>query len=299
MLVSCCDVNIARQHSRKLAQVVEKKGNNPVCLKCSGPVLFSVWLEEIYSHTMATFAPSSALINLCDPVFKTVVTCDTVTSEGYEVTNLLSNDVQKRKAGFLCDRFIKAPVEITLKFPFDANIRYIQIGAEVGQQKSSGLDIFSSSVPYNSSLCSGSSESKHQSKSSLVLSPIAERIASVVLNEGERGAVMFCPLQYGRHSPTPVPNVKEGFIQRSFMWKKRSVIAHTSSITIRIFRTFGSSVPAIGSIEIWGGPSSCIAPSQISDIMNQWISAHKDQPPDAGPVDGKTCIYFYKLPCYK
>lgn len=218
---------------------------------------------------------SSPLINLCNPVFKTVVTCDTISSEGYEATNLVSEDCQKRKNGFLSDRFIKPPVEITLKFPFDVNIRYIQVGAVVGQQKSSGLEFHSSSVPYNSSLCSGCPANK-QSKGGLICSPTAERIGSIVLNDNERGVIFFCPLQYGRQNPNPVPNVGPDFIQRSMMWKKRSVIAHTSSLTLRIFKTCGSSIPAISSIEIWGGPSTCVPASQVSDIMKLWKSSQEE-----------------------
>lgn len=238
-----------------------------------------------YFTTMA-----SPLINLCDPVFKSSISCSTVSSEGYEVTNLLSDDSQKRKTGFLGDRFIKPPIEITLKFPFDVNMRYIKIGAEVGQQKSSGLEIYASSVPYNSSLCSGCSAPKPQSKSSLVCSPTAERIALVLLNEGENGAVIFCPLQYGRQSPNPVPNITANFVQRSMMWKKRSVIAHTSSLTLRIFRTHGSSVPAVSCIEVWGGPSSCMPAAQVVDVMNLWKSTQK--PTSSDDISGSSLLQF-------
>lgn len=220
---------------------------------------------------------ASPLMNLCDPVFKATITCNTISSEGYEVTNLLSDDSEKRRKGFLGDRFIKPPIEITLKFPFDINIRYIQISAEVGQQKSSGIEVYTSSVPYNSSLCSGCSVSKTHTKSDLVCSPTAERIVSVVLNNGERGLVIFCPLQYGRQSPNPVPNIRADFVQRSMMWKKRSVIAHMSSLILRIFRTHGSSVIAVGSIEVWGGPSSCMPPTQVSKIETLWNSTLKKQ----------------------
>ena len=243
---------------------------------------------------MAFEAP---LINLCDPIFKTVVTCDTVSSEGYEVSNLLSEDCQKRKNGFLGDRFIKPPVEITLKFPFDINIRYVVIGAEVGQQKSSGLEIVSSSCPYNSPLCSGSPFPESHKTSGLVCSPISERIASVNLNDGEKGVVFFCPLQYGRQLPNPVPNTRPGFIQRPMMWKKRSVIAHVVSLTLRIFKTRGSSVPAIGSIEIWGGPSSCMPSNKVSDMMNLWSTVHENKISDElkGDYDIKTQGFSFFL----
>lgn len=243
---------------------------------------------QIGSNIMASDSP---LINLCDPIFNTVVTCDTVSSEGYEVTNLLSEDSQKRKSGFLGDRFIKPPVEISLKFPFDVNIRYILIGAEVGQQKSSGLEVHSSSFPYNSSLCSGSTSSENHKRSGLACSPVAERIGSINLSDSEKGVVFFCPLQYGRQSPNPVPNIKPNFIQRSMMWKKRSVIAHTASLAIRIFRTHGSSVPAIGSLEIWGGPSSCMLPNQLSDVMKLWKTAQKEQTPNEleGKYNSESC----------
>ncbi|KAJ1522594.1 hypothetical protein ONE63_001777 [Megalurothrips usitatus] len=223
---------------------------------------------------------ASPLINLCDPVFQTVISCSTVSSEGYEVTNLLSEDAEKRRNGFMCDRFIKPPVEVTLKFPFDVNIKYIQIGAEVGQQKTSGLDISSSSSPYHSSWCSGSKSSRHQPTSNLPCSPTVERIASIVLSDNEKGVVIYCPLQYGRKCLNPVPDTKVTFVQRSMTWKKRPVIAHTSSLTIRIFRTSGSSVPALGSIEVWGGPSSCMSSHQVAEIMNQWTEAHAKKDPE-------------------
>ncbi|KAK3913011.1 RING finger protein 37 [Frankliniella fusca] len=237
---------------------------------------------------------SSPLINLCNPAFKTVVSCDTISSEGYEVTNLLSEDCQKRKNGFLSDRFIKPPVEITLKFPFDVNLKYIQIGAVVGQQKSSGLELYSSSVPYNSSMCSGSPAPNNQNKHGLICSPTIERIASVVLNDNERGVVIFCPLQYGRKNPNPVANVDLGFIQRSMMWKKRSVIAHTSSLTLRIFKTCGSAVPAIGSLEIWGSPSSCMPANKLSGILNLWKSSQEKL--DSNETEGAAIEHVPYIP---
>ncbi|KAM4710250.1 RING finger protein 37 [Discoglossus pictus] len=85
------------------------------------------------------------VINLCLPQYGPQVVCNKISADGYEVENLISEDLAKRNRGFRCEYFIKPPVHITLTFPFNIDICRINIDTSSGGQSPfSGVDIFTS-----------------------------------------------------------------------------------------------------------------------------------------------------------
>lgn len=86
------------------------------------------------------------LADFCHGLWDTRIDSDTVSSEGYEVSNLISRDKFKKKRGFLAARFVKPVVTILVSFPFPVDLYAVNINPQVGAQKTCGLEMFSASL---------------------------------------------------------------------------------------------------------------------------------------------------------
>ena len=98
------------------------------------------------------------ITDFCNALWDTRIECDTISSDGYEVNNLISRDNVKKRRGFLAERFVKPVVSILISFPFPVDVVAINVNPQVGAQKICGLEILSASLKY----CSrqGQSEGK-------------------------------------------------------------------------------------------------------------------------------------------
>ncbi|KAM8938730.1 RING finger protein 37 [Pelodytes ibericus] len=85
------------------------------------------------------------VINVCLPQFRPRIVCNKISADGYEVENLVSEDLAKRNRGFRCEYFIKPPVHITITFPFNVDICKINIDTSSGgYHHFSGMDLYTS-----------------------------------------------------------------------------------------------------------------------------------------------------------
>lgn len=153
------------------------------------------------------------------------IKCDHPCSEGFEVENLVSYNNSSRNNGFLVERFIKPPVTITLELTNTIDLKYVFLQCSVGAQKSSGIE--------------------------LLIQPLSkenpfESVSSGVIKADERGFV------FHRYSE----NLKDKFgeVFRYCSFKSSRSLSRVSSIKIKIFRTQGASIPALGKLEVWGVP---------------------------------------------
>ncbi|XP_075248339.1 RING finger protein 37-like [Convolutriloba macropyga] len=85
---------------------------------------------------------SAAEQDICIPSMVSIE-CSCLSTDGYEVENLVSDNPVKREQGFVGFSFVKPPVSITFNFKNDQpSINTIVIGLNVGQQMCTGLHIF-------------------------------------------------------------------------------------------------------------------------------------------------------------
>lgn len=181
-----------------------------------------------------------AAINVCSSNIIKSLKCDHPSSEGYEVGNLISNNSLERSKGFFVERFIKPPVTLTFEFTDKIDLKYIFVQCNVGAQKTSGIEL---------SIQSDSCKKPFES------------ISSGVLKENEKGFV------FHRHNENVRTKFGEEFLFRSI--KFSPILSVVKSVRIKIFRTQGSSVPALGKVEIWGVPHTPLPALKNTNITCQ------------------------------
>ncbi|CAB3998809.1 RING finger 37 [Paramuricea clavata] len=88
------------------------------------------------------------ITDFCNALWDTRIESDTISSDGYEVCNLISRDGAKKQRGFLAERFVKPVISILISFPFPIDVCAINVNPQVGGQKICGLEILSASLKY-------------------------------------------------------------------------------------------------------------------------------------------------------
>lgn len=170
------------------------------------------------------------MYNFTDPSLLPNVTCNVISSEGYEVTNLISSDSEKRRRGFMVYNAIKPPVEITFQFICNINLSHICIWPTVGSQKSCGFEI-----EFKTSNGKGTDEFISVGQCSFGFEP----------------GIVFLRRNY-RDSDVAVPS---NFVKH-FLVNKQNTLSSSDCLKIKIYRTFNSSLASLGRVEVWGTVSS-------------------------------------------
>ncbi|XP_043500122.1 RING finger protein 37 [Polistes fuscatus] len=184
-----------------------------------------------------------AFMNFCAPCLQPKVTCDTISTEGYEVTNLIQDPCK----GFLAYSCIKPPVQIVFTFPCNIQIHHICIWPSVGSQKSSGFQIYA----------------KTEDNDSMPFT----LLSSGFLSANDSG-VLFYAANVNPANISVAPN----FLKRYMKGSARYIISQTKSLKVSIFRT-QNSVPALGKIEIWGSVSQNTSRDVIANVKALWSAS--------------------------
>ncbi|MBN3286368.1 RNF37 protein, partial [Polyodon spathula] len=197
-----------------------------------------------------------------------------VCADGYEVSNLISEDLSLRRRGFRAEYFIRPPVHITLSFPFRTEIRRVDVDMMTGVtdrgQTSRGLEIFTSSTsckPVSDSPESGSWNSPAFSDKDIFTllgkAVLKEHCQASFSHRGYRHRPPF-------HSGDP-PALDSSLVQHQELWSKGP--ASLSSVThlrICLSHTGGSCPMGLRKLEVWGQPSrSC-----SQDVIDRVLKAH-------------------------
>lgn len=143
-------------------------------------------------------------------------------SDGYEVSNLISELETLRNKGFLAFSAIKPPVDIDFELICPIKIHYISIWNSIDSQKSSGYEIY------------GKNDETDY------------KLIGKTFPEGS-GFTMCNRKLYGKQKPVVPSDFSICFLKGS----EYKVFNNTNKIRIKITRT-AASVPCIGKIEIWG-----------------------------------------------
>ncbi|KAH3785710.1 RING finger protein 37-like [Dreissena polymorpha] len=213
------------------------------------------------------------LMDFCHPSVKTLIKSDKVSFDGYEVTNLLSEDPSKRSRGFICDHFIKPPVNIYFQFPCNISIYRIIINPVVSQQKSCDIKLLSATKIMRESWLYGKDQTSVQLEGIFF-----NCIGSVSKDDPE--TVCFENSFFPRRAT--LNGCDRDFSCKANLNSKRHCSLTTvSHINICIYRAkFGKAV-AIQSVEIWGIPSSKV-PKHVQDklqtVYMKAVAAIKQRP---------------------
>lgn len=172
------------------------------------------------------------LINFFHPRLKPTIECSTLTSEGFEVGNLISEDFQLFEKGFLAERFVSGPVILTIKFICPVTLKNIIIWPKVGSQRSIGFELTSL---------------KH-SKNTVIENEDYQKFATGV-SKLDVNTVIFHKEGY----TIDAEKFGDSFRRTFFRCKHHENI---TSIRIKIFKSHF--VAALKKLEIWAEPShSC------------------------------------------
>ena len=184
------------------------------------------------------------LLNFCDPRLRPEIQCSTVSTEGYEVNNLISDSDK----GFLAYACIKPPVNIDITFLCNIHINHILIWPCVGSQKSSGFQLYAktsndTSVPYG-------------------------LLAAGFLDHSNAG-LLFYPSDVNHETIAAPPNFLKRYIKPSL----RYLATYMSNLRICVCKT-ENSVPALGKIEVWGTVSPRCGKDTVASIYTLWSKQH-------------------------
>lgn len=166
------------------------------------------------------------MYNFLDYKLKPFVIADCPSTDGYEVTNLISENLNERSKGFLAYTAIKPPINVDFDFICPINIYYILIGTVIDSQKSTGIECF-------------------------IKTSNSDYINICRINTEDPGIIIYNRKYYSLTKRCEIPN---GFTTRFCKTNMCKFTSCVEKLRIRIFRT-KSSVPCIGKIEVWGGIS--------------------------------------------
>ncbi|XP_051160046.1 RING finger protein 37 [Leptopilina boulardi] len=180
------------------------------------------------------------LINFCDPSLRTEVKCNTISTEGYDVENL----VNKSQNGFMVYSCIKPPIHVDFQFICNIRISHIIIWPNVGAQKSSGFQI--------------------HTKSSDEITILYTCISNGYLNSSHSGII------FHRNDMDPsIISSPSNFLQCRLKSSNLRLVNYVNKLRISIVKT-ENSVSALGKVEIWGYVSPQCGKDVIATVCSLW-----------------------------
>lgn len=156
-------------------------------------------------------------VNLMQPEMGTSISTPQISSDGYEITNLLSNS----SSGFLVEHFIKPPIFIEIDFVCNIFVHEIIINTRVGTQKSKGIEIL-----VNDSTVGKCYLNSQEDVVQWVRNANVDKIKDCTRND----KVSKCSFFNGAHKH----------------------LNSTKRITIKVFKTENSSLVSVKSLKIFG-----------------------------------------------
>uniref|UniRef100_A0A8C8RQZ6 U-box domain containing 5 n=1 Tax=Pelusios castaneus TaxID=367368 RepID=A0A8C8RQZ6_9SAUR len=208
------------------------------------------------------------VINVCLPQFKPRIHCNKISADGYEVENLISEDLAKRNRGFRSEYFIKPPVHVTLSFPF--NIEICRINVDIssgGYQNFTGLDIYTSTSSNKTSWNSTVSQF-----SGLASQPVSDKDVFTLVGKAvlkNQSKVTFS--HRGFKPRPPFHQIDAVFYPGSAsqdLWNKGpATLSNVSHLKICISHVAGGGLPCIKRLEVWGQPAKSCSQEVVENVF--------------------------------
>ncbi|XP_013367720.1 PREDICTED: RING finger protein 37 isoform X2 [Chinchilla lanigera] len=209
------------------------------------------------------------VINLCLPQFRPRIHCNKISADGYEVENLISEDLTRRSHGFRTEYFIKPPVHVTVSFPFNVEICRIHVDLTAGGcQNVTGLEMYTSTLRGRASWSTPECQPPDPSEPSvpnkeafiLVGKVLLKNQSQVVFSHrGFKARPPFSPLEVTPPSPAVVAQE---------LWNKGALsLCHVAHLRICITHVTGNGVPSIKRLEVWGQPAKTCSQEVIDSVL--------------------------------
>uniref|UniRef100_A0A8D0HR25 U-box domain containing 5 n=1 Tax=Sphenodon punctatus TaxID=8508 RepID=A0A8D0HR25_SPHPU len=201
------------------------------------------------------------VINVCLPQFKPRIHCNKISADGYEVENLISEDLAKRNRGFRSEYFIKPPVHVTLSFPFNVEICRINIDiSSGGYQNFTGLDIYTSTSCNKPSWNGPEPQFPGLTSQSVSDKDVFTLVGKAVLKNQSKVTFShrgFKPRPPFHHQMDAIFSYPASLSLD--LWSKGPTsLSSVSHLKICITHVAGGGLPCIKKVEVWGQPTkSC------------------------------------------
>ncbi|XP_060635418.2 RING finger protein 37 [Anolis sagrei] len=208
------------------------------------------------------------VINVCLPQFKPRIHCNKISADGYEVENLISEDLAKRNRGFRCEYFLKPPVHVTLSFPFNVEIYRINIDVSSGGcHNITGLDIYTSTSLSKPSWASPESPfsagqpALDKETFTLVGKAVLKNQSKVAFsNRGFKPRPPF-------HHQTDTSFSFSGSASLDLWNKGPTSLSSVSHLKICITHVAGGGLPCLKKVEVWGQPAKSCSHEVVDDVL--------------------------------
>ncbi|XP_067656724.1 RING finger protein 37-like [Haliotis asinina] len=211
------------------------------------------------------------------------VSCDKPSSDGYEVENLTSRDSSHHCRGFLAENFIKPPVNITYTFPCKISIHQIYINPVIGAQKSTAIEIYTSSNSITNSWLGDTDSGRNGRRGGHFDSPFFINIGKI--SSEKPGQLCFTYPRFVATPPYSVDRMCVNGCQISELRNQRTqCLIAVSQLTIRITRTSGSCVPAVKSVKILGQPAVSNRREILEKVYKIYVESINPMPKIADKV---------------
>ncbi|XP_042324768.1 RING finger protein 37 [Sceloporus undulatus] len=208
------------------------------------------------------------VINVCLPQFKPRIHCNKISADGYEVENLISEDLAKRNRGFRCEYFIKPPVHVTFSFPFNVDICRINIDVSSGAcHNITGLDIYTSTSSSKPSWANP--ESPFSAGQPVLDKEVFTLVGKAVLKNqskvtfSHRGFKPRPPF----HHQMDTPFSFSGSASLDLWNKGPTSLSSVSHLKICITHVAGGGLPCFKKVEVWGQPAKSCSHEVVSDVL--------------------------------
>ncbi|XP_017521030.1 RING finger protein 37 isoform X1 [Manis javanica] len=209
------------------------------------------------------------VINLCLPQFRPRIYCNKISADGYEVENLISEDLTKRSHGFRTEYFIKPPVYVTVSFPFNVEICRINIDLTGGGgQNVTGLEMYTSASSSRTSWSTSECWTPSPAEPSMLDREAFTLVGRVLLknqsqvvfsHRGFKARPPFGPMEATLPSPAVVAQE---------LWNKGALsLNHVAHLKICITHVTGSGIPCIKRLEVWGQPAKTCSQEVIDSVL--------------------------------
>ncbi|XP_023405844.1 RING finger protein 37 isoform X5 [Loxodonta africana] len=209
------------------------------------------------------------VINLCLPQFRPRIHCNKISADGYEVENLISEDLTKRSRGFRTEYFIKPPVFVTVSFPFNVEICRINIDLTAGGGHNvTGLEMYTSALPSRASWSTPECQTPGPAEPSIPDKEAFTLVGKVLLknqsqvvfsHRGFKARPPFGPMEATLPSPAIVAQE---------LWNKGALsLSHVAHLKICITHMTGSGVPCMKRLEVWGQPAKTCSQEVIDSVL--------------------------------
>uniref|UniRef100_A0A6J0VIZ8 RING finger protein 37 n=1 Tax=Pogona vitticeps TaxID=103695 RepID=A0A6J0VIZ8_9SAUR len=208
------------------------------------------------------------VINVCLPQFKPRIHCNKISTDGYEVENLISEDPAKRNRGFRCEYFIKPPVHVTLSFPFNVEISRVNLDISSGGcHNVMGLDLFTST---SSSKASWNGPEPPFSTSQPALDKeVFTLVGKAVLKNQSK--VTFSHRGFKPRPPFHHPMDSlfsfSGSASLDLWSKGPTSLSSVSHLKICITHVAGGGLPCIKKVEVWGQPAKSCSREVVDSVL--------------------------------